>query len=86
MALEHLKVYPATRQMYRLCADAEGMTIVQFMDALIRRYIVERNLQESVAGLVAHFEKAEAHRRAEDKKLRKQIREEILQELQEEQA
>ena len=84
--LEAIKVYPVTKAAVQFLAYAEGLTITQFMDALIREYAVQRHLHTEAAALIAHRERIEAVRKQAEKVLRRKIEQELRQELGLEQA
>jgi len=75
-----IRVFDSSRILLGVCAAAEGLTMMQFLENLLRQYVVERDLTEATADLLAHRQAIVEKREAELKRLRKSIREELLQE------
>lgn len=79
-----LKVYPETRGKIKVAAGAEGMLMVEFVDALVTEYLVTRKLEQPAAAFIAYAEAAAKERKRKAERLRAEIKREILAELQEE--
>ena len=79
--LDQLKVYPVTKQLVKLLADAEGLPIVEFVDSVMRKYAVERGLHTQTAPLIAHWENVEKRRQKLAAAEREKLRQELLEEL-----
>lgn len=78
--LDRLRVWPTTKSIVAICAAIEGMPLVQFVDKLIVEYATSRGLQDSIAEIQAHVERAEAERLSVRKKLYKEIKADVRRE------